>query len=240
MEEYKKVEAYHQQLKTTNLKNFQDRPDPISEVRCVKAGSDILEIEWNEPISNNSPIQSYFVFRSEYTVTSGVSVEGFNDQGSKAFTKVGETTEKSFVIKDLAKGCGYYVYVTAVNQIGEGYKPKVLPLLMTTPFDLVDDACDLYVWGNNQSSELGILDEQAESQGELYKKHHMKRPVKNLTFKSGGIMQVAPGNATALLVYSEKESSEVCLLQTGLTFMQDEKHKNPDKWLYHQEEVSQL
>jgi len=65
LEEYKKVEAYHQQLKTTNLNTFQDRPDPISEVRCIRSHSSSLEIEWDEPPSNNSPIICYNIYISE-------------------------------------------------------------------------------------------------------------------------------------------------------------------------------
>jgi len=87
---------------------------------------------------------------------------------------------------------------------------------MTTPYNMADYLCDLYVWGNNHNSELGIIDEQAESlPADTYNKHHLKRPLKNLSYKNGGILQLALGNATSLLVYAEKEFSEISILQTG-------------------------
>ena len=73
----------------------------------------------------------------------------------------------------------YYVYVTAENELGEGYKPENPQMLITSPWIVKGKKSNLYVWGSNHNSELGISDQQAKENSNDYVKHSMKKVVLN-------------------------------------------------------------
>jgi len=55
-----------------------------------------------------------------------------------------------------------------VNGIGEGYRPIEASFIRTMD-DNLNDPGSLYVWGNNQNSELGLTDELVEENSDFYK-----------------------------------------------------------------------
>lgn len=61
--------------------------------------------------------------------------------------------------RDLELGTCYYVVVTAVNDLGEGYK-SVPFMVRTLSQNLDKEAGSLYVWGSNINSELGLSEDQ--------------------------------------------------------------------------------
>ena len=64
LREAEKIKEYEERLQTTTLANFEDRPDPIEEIRVVKSADNYIVIEWDKPCENNSPIQSYNIYLS--------------------------------------------------------------------------------------------------------------------------------------------------------------------------------
>ena len=216
MEEFKKVEEYHKQLKETSLKSFKDRPDQVKEVWCNWAESTKLGIEWKAPASNNSPIKEYHVYVSDWTVQAGISVEDFKNPEAlpdkKTYTRAGSTTELEYTINGLKQSCGYRVFVTAENDLGEGYKLENAQLIMTLPFDLEAQASSLYVWGNNRNAELGITDEQAVKAKDTYSKHALRKPTLCESFENGSVVQVAAGNCQTIFIYVDSSEQDPILL----------------------------
>jgi len=64
----------------------------------------------------------------------------------------------SYKISDLEPNKIYYVRIFAVNAVGEGY-PADDSAFIRTMDDALNEPGSLYVWGNNQSSELGLTDD---------------------------------------------------------------------------------
>ena len=46
------------------MANFEDKPDPIEEVRVVKSADNFIVIEWIKPDDNKKPITSYNIYLS--------------------------------------------------------------------------------------------------------------------------------------------------------------------------------
>ena len=65
----------------------------------------------------------------------------------------------SYKVANLEPNKIYYVRIFGVNAIGEGY-PAEESTFVRTMDDTLNDPGSLYVWGNNQSSELGLTDAQ--------------------------------------------------------------------------------
>ena len=72
-------------------------------------------------------------------------------------TEAKKEEELSYKISDLEPNKIYYVRIFAVNAIGEGY-PAEESSFVRTMDDTLNEPGSLYVWGNNQSSELGLTD----------------------------------------------------------------------------------
>lgn len=85
-------------------------PDEVKSARVTKISQTSVRIEWSKPDDNNSKIMSYTVYLAE--------------RGVAQFQKVGDAAETSFELTSLKPETVYYTYVTAVNEHGEGYKPK--------------------------------------------------------------------------------------------------------------------
>ena len=64
LREAEKIKEYEERLQTTTLANFEDRPDPIEEIRVIKTADNFIVIEWDIPCENNSPIQNYNIYLS--------------------------------------------------------------------------------------------------------------------------------------------------------------------------------
>ena len=56
----------------------------------------------------------------------------------------------------------YFTFITAVNWVGEGYKPKDEGQYVKTMHAGMKDPCSLYCWGDNSWSQLGLSEEALE------------------------------------------------------------------------------
>lgn len=72
-----------------------------------------------------------------------------------------------YKLKGLKSRSAYFVKVTAVNKIGEGYHPKQLQMILTQSENF-DSQKKLYVWGSNKVSELGLTQEHVNSNNTNY------------------------------------------------------------------------
>jgi hypothetical protein len=114
--------------------------------------------------------------------------------------------------------------ITAENEHGEGYKSEKTFMIKTTTQNFLHDGCSLFCWGNNANSELALPDEQVKKNDAFYVKHSMRKILNNTLFESGSLLQVAPGNASTIFLYLDKESNSQSVLQGGLTVVaKDEK-----------------
>ena len=70
----------------------------------------------------------------------------------------------------------YRVMVVAESDRGLGYKPKLAQLFKTAKFT---DLSKVYVWGNNENSEIGLTDQIVEENKSDYnkKKARLFKPV---------------------------------------------------------------
>ena len=65
--------------------------------------------------------------------------------------------ETYFRMENLQPDSAYYLIVTAVNEHGEGYKTEVATMVRTLPIE-AQKTRDLYVWGSNTNSEIGLTE----------------------------------------------------------------------------------
>ena len=107
--------------------------------------------------------------------------------------------------------------VFAVNGIGEGYKP-IESCFIRTMDDNLNDPGSLYVWGNNQSSELGLTDEMVEENKLSYKKCSMRQAVRHHMF-DGIVYDVAPGNVNTMFHCVNNETKNTFVVMCGITTM---------------------
>ena len=68
---------------------------------------------------------------------------------------------QQYTVIDLEQSTSYYIKIRAENLFGEGYEAK-FPQLISTIDTKLHKPTSLYVWGNNQSSEIGLTDEIVE------------------------------------------------------------------------------
>jgi hypothetical protein len=70
------------------------------------------------------------------------------------------------------------------------------------------DFCSLYVWGHNDTSQLGLKDEEVESFSEKeYKNYCLLKPYKNESTFKQQLIDASPGNVSALFLYFDKENN---------------------------------
>lgn len=72
-----------------------------------------------------------------------------------------------YLLGNLSPGCIYYVLVTAINSNGEGYKNEV-PSPIRTMQEGFHEPCQLYVWGSNSYSEIGLTEELVANNKKFY------------------------------------------------------------------------
>lgn len=86
----------------------------------------------------------------------------------------------SYTIDGLQPSSVYYVMVTAFNQKGEGYKPGQ-PSIVQTKSEIADNLSEIYVWGSNTYSEIGLTEELVALNKSSYVKNeidaHLTKPV---------------------------------------------------------------
>ena len=169
-------------------------------------------LEWDAPADNNSTITAYNIYLSSRRLsTKQTLTPSVDDKSPETFEKIATTTgEKYYDVMGLEAETVYYFMITAENQLGEGYKSKT-PFFVHTPQAQVLHT--LYTWGNNTSSELALSDEQlATLDKDIHIKSSVRRVVKNQSFEQGGVMLVAPGNASSIVLYVDKNTKSQSLL----------------------------
>ena len=155
-----RIRNYQQQVQEVDANNFRDRPDPINTVRLVQSFDDSVVIEWEKPCDNNEEIVLYNIQVSERRETNEMDI--LHQTEAKP-----EEQFATYRIPDLEPDTVYYVRVVAVNAIGEGYSPEKVHFVRTMK-DSINEPGSLYVWGNNQSSELGLSDEAVQEHKNIY------------------------------------------------------------------------
>ena len=105
--------------------------------------------------------------------------------------------------------------IFAVNSIGEGY-PAVESAFIRTMEDTINAPGSLYVWGNNNSSELGLTDELVEANKGSYKNCAMRTQVRHTMFDAI-VYDVAPGNVNTMFHCVNKETRDTFVVMCGIT-----------------------
>jgi Fibronectin type III domain len=131
----------------------------------VHVEGNLLVVEWDAPPCNNSPIKGYNVYLSKKTIKIG-EINPSQDHQEKEGHQLVKVATKDIAdnvryheFRELELGTCYYVVVTAINELGEGY--KAAPFMVRTLSQNLDtQAGSLYVWGSNTNSELGLSDDQ--------------------------------------------------------------------------------
>ena len=123
----------------------------------------------------------------------------------------------TYKVPDLEPNHIYYVKVRAINSKGEGYVPDQ-PTFVRTMETTLSEPGSLYVWGNNQHSEIGLTDDQVEENKDSYVKCRMTKPVKHAMFNAI-VYDVAPGNITTLFHCVNKETQDTFVVMCGSTAM---------------------
>ena len=139
-------------------------PDPVTDIEVVFANHDSLEIEWKQPDSNNAKITGYKVLLSEQCSN---DLNGLKIVNSPA-KMVAELPADQHVyrVTDLRASTGYHLTIVANSDIGEGYKAE--PLFVMTQSEEFKKDRQLYVWGSNTYSELGLSDDLVRQHPKLY------------------------------------------------------------------------
>jgi hypothetical protein len=66
--EFKKLEEFQRAMREEKLGTFKDRPDAVTNIRCVHVEGRMFVVEWDAPDHNNSPIMRYNVYLSNKKV----------------------------------------------------------------------------------------------------------------------------------------------------------------------------
>lgn len=106
------LHQYHAKLRDVTMANFQDKPDEVNSIRILNSTQNLVEIEWDEPCSNNSNITGYTIYLNDE-----VLIEGLN--------------ELFHVIENLQPKNVYKIQVVATSDQGDGYKSKQPTLVQT-------------------------------------------------------------------------------------------------------------
>lgn len=59
------LKQYKEQLRTTTLKTFTDKPDEVSSIRCLTATDTSILVAWDMPCLNNSPIAGFRIYLNQ-------------------------------------------------------------------------------------------------------------------------------------------------------------------------------
>lgn len=152
MAEAEKIQQYQEKLQQESLGTFTDVPDPVAQIRVIESFGDSVVIEWDPPCGNNQEIISYHIFQSRV-------------QDPKTFEQIDkieavpdpETGCMVYTVRNLDEDQFYFLKVNAENSMGLGY-PADQPSMVHT-MSSIEQPGDLYVWGNNSNSEIGLTDE---------------------------------------------------------------------------------
>ena len=172
--EQKQLEEYNEKLENETLKTFKDTPDEITQVYVNKSFSDAVDISWDPPEDNNSGITKYKIYLSDRIIknvgTADLQIKQKEPlSSSHVYSSFASTKDNCIILKGLSENAIYYVLVTAVNKHGEGYRTEVPTMIRTMP-DSINTTNQLYVWGSNSFSEIGLTQEHVEANKKFYHK----------------------------------------------------------------------
>lgn len=147
-----------------------------------------MELSWDAPDDNNSKITEYTIYKSDKIIydigTPDLSIQK-DDENTYAhnFTKV--VTIKAdddkggfYKLEGLTPASAYYILITATNEFGEGYKAEH-PQMVMTQAPNISNPNNLYVWGSNRSSEIGLTEELVAKHKAFYIKKTYENADKN-------------------------------------------------------------
>jgi len=174
-----KRKEYDQKMKETTTKTFTDRPDTIDEIKLLHCTPDSFAIEWKKPCDNNILITHFKVYLKTQ------EFDEFEPIGDLAIEEVDENGNFCYEVTGLLASYDYYIIVNAINAQGEGYRPKYGQFVRTMSQDMYNTS-SLYVWGNNESSELGLpeelITEGVKEPASGVEKNKITKPVKGEKF----------------------------------------------------------
>jgi alpha-tubulin suppressor-like RCC1 family protein len=134
----------------------------------------------------------------------------------------GEDGSYCYEVCDLMPDSVYYCMVTASNEMGEGYRPKHGKMIKTMS-ESIYQGTSLYVWGNNESSELALSEEIIDGNKEFCEKTKVIKPFKNAMF-DGIVYQMAAGNvSTVYNCVSENLDTFIVFSGTALELIEGKK-----------------
>jgi hypothetical protein len=194
-------------------------PDEITELTLLHCTPNSFAIGWNPPCSNNEAISCYNVYLRAH------GEEEFEAIGEMQAADAEEDGSYAYEITCLCADCFYYVFITASNTLGEGYRPKFGQMVMTMKENMYNPG-NLYVWGNNESSELGLSEETIADNLTAWGKNKVPVPFKNDKF-DGMIYDMAGGNVGTLYACIDQDSLTTFLIYSGIAILPIEGKKGP-------------
>lgn len=224
-----KMKQFHENLEQESLKTFTDVPEEIREVFTIEATGSSLKLSWDKPDENNSQITEYNIYLSSLRLSnigsSAFEITGGDPPGTHQFSMVdqvkGDVVQDCvYDLLDLESNTGYFVMITGVNEQGEGYKTKE-PCFVRT---LSSHApCDLYVWGSNTFSEIGLSEEMVAQNSTHY--HHqakkqeqpcrfLSKPLKLDAFNKT-VLQAELGNTGSIALCRDEGYPDTYIIQMG-------------------------
>ncbi|CDW81553.1 regulator of chromosome condensation [Stylonychia lemnae] len=234
-DDYLKRKQYHKELKKATLQSFKDRPDEIKDIKCIAQCKGKTTIKWIKPNENNCPITAYKIYLGQKIIHRGdyfTWMDTIDDKDSNSSLSLDSEGASFIEIEELSKdtltytfdnlddNTGYYIKITAVNEIGEGYQGKAL-YVQTPSYENI--SAQLFVWGSNSHSQLALLDDSIDQT--FYNDNQMRKVrifkiynvqiANNPVFERGGILNYSAGNNTSLFLYQSSISQMPEIIQSG-------------------------
>lgn len=242
MAEAAKMAAYQQKLIETTKETFVDKPDEVSRIFIDRSLDTSVDISWEQPCDNNTPITQYKVYLGVLKLQDAKTQAKIVWDLSKVVESISDEPyfegkiETRCTVTGLQPDSCYYIKVTAVNENGEeGYHAKE-PIFVKTMEPKVNNCDGLYVWGYNNRSELGLSDDTIEENKDDFQGQAVTRPIRNPMF-DGFTYQVAPGNVSTLFLCVDKQTKYNFLVTCGVCFAPNEGFEDSDINELTQEEV---
>jgi hypothetical protein len=188
-------------VKDLTIKTFKDKPDEVTTVQVVHVNAHEIGVVWDTPNDNNSPILRYNVYLSTKRVrVNDINIEQqaliHREEELRKVKVLEASEERYFCFQNLDPGCCYYVVVTAVNKLGEGYKSKVMIMTLSNP----SKPGSLFVWGCNFNSEIALTDDHVCKNISNYQASCLKKPIRNTLFEKDSVILAAAGSTQSVFV----------------------------------------
>jgi alpha-tubulin suppressor-like RCC1 family protein len=100
-------------------------------------------------------------------------------------------------------------------------------------------ASDLYVWGNNANSEIGLADELVEQHRRNYSKCALTKPISHPMFETN-LYSASCGNTSTLFISVNREDRSSMVITCGLTSVPKEGEEETEKNLLTMEECCKV